>query len=167
MAIGNGQEPAGPRRSGLHSRLTRRGLAPALALVAGDAGRSRAAAHVPLVLAMATTRAALHSSAGATAAAAPVSASIALLLQRELSSLLIAKIRLAAGGAAAVAGAAAILIGVTLAGPTLGHSQGIGRVDDKAQASEGIAQNVARPVRTIARGIGGSTPAGPIGNTGC
>jgi RNA polymerase sigma factor (sigma-70 family) len=144
-------------RRRLHSRLTRRGLAPALALVAGDAGRSKAAAHVPLVLAMATTRAALHSSAGATAAAAPVSASIALLLQRELSFLLIAKIRLAAG--AAVAGAAAILIGVTLAGPTLGHSQGIAGVDDKAPASEGIAQNVARPVRMVAHAIGGSTPA--------
>ena len=53
----------------------------------------------------------------------PLSASIALLLQRELTAMFLAKVRLAAG--AAFAGAAAILFGITLAGPLFGRGQQI------------------------------------------
>jgi RNA polymerase sigma factor (sigma-70 family) len=151
-------------RRRLESRLARRGLAPALTLVAAIGDTPVSAAPVPLVLAMATTRAALHSSLGATATAAPVSASIALLLQRELSALFLAKIRLVAG--AACTGAAAILIGITLAGPLFGRGQEIVSSDGKGNPAEGTAPLATRTGAPRAPGSGGRIPANPIATPG-
>ena len=108
-------------RKRLEGRLARRGLAPERAYVRGLDDLRAHAAPVPLVLALATTRAALQSCPGAPSTAGMVSPSITLLLQRELTAMLLAKIKLAAG--AAIAGAAAILIGITMAGPLFGRGQ--------------------------------------------
>ena len=146
-------------RRRLQYRLSRRGLAPALTLVAGVADSSKAAAPLPLVLAVATTRAALKASAGPTTTAAPLSASIVLLLQRELRSFVLAKIRLAAG--VGLTGAAAILIGISLTGPIFGRAQRIVPVGEEAPASAEIAPSVARSVRTIAPANASGIPANP------
>ena len=100
-------------RRRLQGRLARRGLA------ADIADTPAWAAPVPLALAMATTRAALQSVVGMTAAAAPAAASpagsVAFLLQSELRALLLAKVTLV-GGAVFAACAAGIVIGIMLAG---------------------------------------------------
>ena len=83
-------------RRRLEGRLTRRGLAPALALVAGVAARPAAGAPVPLALAVSTTRAALVTAPTAGPVSASVSPSIALLLQQELGAMLLAKLGFAA-----------------------------------------------------------------------
>ena len=83
-------------RRSLQSRLARRGLAPAVALAAGLADTQAAATPVPLVLAMATTKAAIRANAGAKAIGSNVSASIARLLESELRAMFTANLRLAA-----------------------------------------------------------------------
>ncbi len=103
-------------RRRLQVRLARRGLAPALALAADITGAPARGAPIPLALAVATTRAALHSALGMATAAASVSGSIELLLQRELRAMFLAKATLATGAVLAAC-AAGILIGITLAGP--------------------------------------------------
>ncbi len=108
-------------RKRLQGRLARRGLAPEHAYVRGIDDVPANATPVPLVLALATTRAALRSCPGAVSSAGAVSPSIALLLQRELTAMLLAKIKLAAG--AAIASAAAILVGITMAGSLFGRGQ--------------------------------------------
>ena len=83
------------------------------------AGGPRLAAPVPLWLAMATTRAAVRLVHGSSPATAGLSGSIARLLQSELTSMVLANVRLAA--AIAGAGAVVILLGITLASmPTHG-----------------------------------------------
>jgi RNA polymerase sigma factor (sigma-70 family) len=104
-------------RRSLQTRLARRGLAPALSLAAG---RANTPAPVPLVLAMATTKAALRSDLGATTAGANVSASIARLLEREMRAIFMANMRLAVGAIFAVA---VVGIGITLTGRVLGNSR--------------------------------------------
>jgi RNA polymerase sigma factor (sigma-70 family) len=115
-------------RRRLEGRLARRGLAPALALTAALGDSAAPAAPLPLPLAVSTTRAALQSVLGATMTGVPVAASIsastALLLQRELSAMVRAKVMLPAGAALA-AGAAGILIGLALANPLHPHGRGI------------------------------------------
>ncbi len=81
-----------------------------------------------------------------------------------MSSLFLAKIRLAAG--AGLAGAAAILIGVTLAGPTFGRAQRNVQVGGAAHAFAGIAPKIVQPVRTGAPRIGGRIPTDPSTNPG-
>ena len=108
-------------RKRLEGRLARRGLAPEHADPRLIDDLRALVMPVPLVLAVATTRAAVQSCPGAASTAGTVSPSIALLLQRELAAMLLAKIKLAAG--AAIAGAAAILIGITMAGPLFGRGQ--------------------------------------------
>jgi RNA polymerase sigma factor (sigma-70 family) len=100
-------------RRRLEGRLARRGLAPALWLVVGLFGAPARAATVPLALAVATTRAGLRSAVG-TAMAASVPASIATLLQRELTAMLLFNIKLAAGAAFAGGFAVAMAVLVVL-----------------------------------------------------
>ncbi len=127
-------------RRNLQSRLARRGLAPAHTPVPEIDDIRAHSAPVPLVLALATTRAALQLCPGTAAtAAAPLSASITLLLQRELTAMLLAKIKLAAG--AAIAASAAVFIAVSLATPLFGRGQGFLTVDAKANP-----RNVEAPV---------------------
>ena len=120
-------------RRRLESRLARRGLAPALALAAGVAARPAAAAPVPLPLAVATTRAALQ---GAAQTAGPVSASVALLFQKELSAMFLAKVELLVVAALAAC-AAAVLIGMTLASLPGRRGQGI---EPRARGRTGEAE---------------------------
>jgi len=155
-------------RRRLEGRLARRGLAPALALAAAIADTPASAAPVPLALAVATTRAALQTAVGTATTAGPVSASvsssIALLLQRELSAMLLAKVKLAAGAALA-AGVAVVLIGLTLAGSLGRRVQGIEPQSQKAQTPDAKAPIVARTdltsVPKIDRGIPESQPVIP------
>ena len=109
-------------RRSLQSRLARRGLAPALALAAGIADTQASALPVPLVLAMATTKAAIRANAGAKAIGSNVSASIARLLERELCAMFMANLRLAAGAVFAVA---VVGIGISLSGRVLGSSRAV------------------------------------------
>jgi RNA polymerase sigma factor (sigma-70 family) len=117
-------------RRRLQGRLARRGLAPAITLAALIADSPAQAAPVPLALAMATTRAAVQFLPAATTTAGSISASIATLFQTELRAMLLAKMWLTAG--AAFAGAIAILIAITLAGPLLGSAQRIVPLEDGA-----------------------------------
>jgi RNA polymerase sigma factor (sigma-70 family) len=104
-------------RRSLQSRLERRGLAPALLLAAGGAD---APAAVPLVLAMATTKAALQSNPGAKCTGATVSASIARLLELEMRAIFMANVRLAASALLAVA---VLGIGISVTGRVFGNSR--------------------------------------------
>jgi RNA polymerase sigma factor (sigma-70 family) len=108
-------------RRRLQGRLARRGLAPAVAVAAVIADTPASAAPVPLALAMTTTRAAFQSLPGTTSVAASISRPIAALLEREIRAMLLAKIWLAVGSA--LAAAAAILIGIALAGPLKGSAR--------------------------------------------
>ncbi len=136
-------------RRRLQTRLARRGLAPAMTILAGG---HPLAAPVPLGLAMATTKAAVQLVHGSAAAAAAVSGSIARLLQSELTSMFLANARLAA--AIAGAGAAVILLGIALVGmPTRGAQ----RIEAGAIAAaplapgergRGILENFAVTART-------------------
>ena len=152
-------------RRSLEGRLARRGLAPAPTPAHGIDDIRAHTAPVPLVLAMATTRAALQSCPGTATATAPSSASIALLLQKELTAMLLAKIKLAAG--AAIAGAAAILIGISLATPLFGRGQDGLAGDGNAAPRNVEAANSPAPeiasARKIDRGIAlkpGAIPGG-------
>jgi RNA polymerase sigma factor (sigma-70 family) len=108
-------------RRSLQSRLARRGLAPALTLAAGLADTQASAAPVPLVLAMATTKAAIRTNLSAKTTVANVSASVARMLEREMRAMFIANVRLAAGAAFAVA---VVGIGITVSGRLLGNARG-------------------------------------------
>ena len=118
-------------RKRLEGRLARRGLAPEHTHGRRIDDLGAHAMPVPLVLALATTRAALESCPGAVTTAGTVSPSITLLLQKELTAMLLAKIKLAAG--AALAGAAAILIGITMTGPLFGRGQDAVPFEQKPQ----------------------------------
>jgi len=155
-------------RRRLEGRLARRGLAPALALAAAVAPTPASAAPVPLALAVATTRAALASAGRIATTAGPVSASvsttIALLLQRELSAMLLANLKLAAG-AALVAGAASVLIGLVLASPLGRPAQAITPQLHQAQTPDAKLPVVApadlTSIRKTDRGIPESQPLIP------
>lgn len=102
-------------RRRLESRLARRGLAPAIALVAGAAGaQSASASLVPLPLAVATIQGAVQAALGISRVAPSVAtsawggASGSLLLQQELAALFAVKIALAS----AVALAACVIVGL-------------------------------------------------------
>jgi len=138
-------------RRRLQGRLERRGLAPAWTVFAGDSRTHPFAAPVPLWLAISTTKAAVQLVHGSPAAAAALSGSIARLLQSELSAMFLANVRLAAG--ITVAGAAAILMGITLAGLP---SQGAQGIEARAAAAEPIASGV--PIARAAGPTGGSAP---------
>jgi RNA polymerase sigma factor (sigma-70 family) len=118
----------------LKGRLSRRGLAPAVALVAGATKMPASAATVPVALAVATTRAAVRSALGTAATAGavrpPVAAPVRLLLQQELTAMALARVAVA-GGAALAAGAAVFLIAMTLALPLNRTAQGIEPVQPK------------------------------------
>jgi RNA polymerase sigma factor (sigma-70 family) len=103
-------------RRRLEGRLARRGLAPAVVVAAGVAAKTGSAAHVPLALGVATTRAAMQAAdvAGSTGL---VSATVSLLLRKELSAMLLARVELAAVAALAACGAAAVWIGMMREGP--------------------------------------------------
>jgi RNA polymerase sigma factor (sigma-70 family) len=98
-------------RRRLEGRLARRGLAPAVVVVAGEAARTGSAAHVPMALGVATTRAAMQA-ADVTATTDLVSATVSLLLRKELSAMLLARVELAAVAALAACCAAAVWIGM-------------------------------------------------------
>jgi RNA polymerase sigma factor (sigma-70 family) len=144
-------------RRRLQDRLARRGVGPALALVAAFDEIPTSAPPVPLVLAMATTRAAVQTSLATTAA--PLSPSVAMLLQRELSAMILAKINLAAG--AALVGAAAILIGISLAGPLFGRGQELLPVGEKAQRAQAKPRVVPAKGRANTVRIDRATPLNP------
>ncbi len=129
-------------RKRLEGRLARRGLAPEHSHGRGIDDLRAHGMPVPLVLAVATTRAAVQSCPGAASSAGTVSPSITLLLQRELAAMLLAKIKLAAG--AAIAGAAAILIGITMAGPLFGA----GRSPFRSSSSPRRSWEAARLTRS-------------------
>jgi RNA polymerase sigma factor (sigma-70 family) len=126
-------------RRRLEGRLARRGLAPAVALVAGSAATSATAAPVPLALAVAATRLALQGTDVASRSAGAVSlsgsSSISLLLQKELSALFLVKVALTS----AVSLAACVVVGViglSLASPA---SQPVRAIDTqvyRARAGE-------------------------------
>ncbi len=139
-------------RRNLQSRLARRGLAPAHTHVPGIDDIRVHAAPVPLVLALATTRAALQLCPGtASTAAAPLSASIALLLQRELTAMFLANLKLAAS--TAIAAAAAVFVAVSLATPLFGRGQELRRVDAQAKPRNAEASIASRNDRAKARTI--------------
>ncbi len=147
-------------RKRLQGRLARRGLAPERTYVGGGDDVSAHAAPVPLVLALATTRAAVRSCPGGITSGAPVSPSIALLLQRELAAMFLAKIKLAAG--AAIAGAAAVLIGITMAGPLFGRGQELLPLDGTAGSRKVVARSaqVAPKTGGVARNTQALPPEG-------
>ncbi len=127
-------------RRRLQTRLARRGLAPAMTILAGG---PPVAAPVPLWLAMATTKSAVQLVHRSPAAAAALSGSIAGLLRSESTSMFVANVRLAV--AIAGAGAAVILLGITLANMPTQGAQGI----EARAAAEGrrgmVCQVVASP----------------------
>ncbi len=145
-------------RRRLEGRLARRGLAPALALVAGVAAKPAVAATVPLALAVAATRAALQAAAAAARSAGSVSASvspsIALLFQKELSAMFLAKLELAAFLALAAC-ASAVIIVMTLAGPPARRTQGIGPPTPQASTS---AANAGAERQSCPRKSTGASP---------
>ena len=99
---------------------------------------------MPLALAVATTRAAMQRPPSLRrAVSVSVSASITLLFQRELSAMFLAKVKLAAGAAMA-AGAAVVLIGMTLAGALGRGAQGIEPRSHQAPTSEAKATIVPK-----------------------
>jgi RNA polymerase sigma factor (sigma-70 family) len=136
-------------RRRLEGRLARRGLAPAVALAAGLAATPATAVPVPLALAVATTWGALQGTAVTTGTAgpvstfAPVSSSIFLLLQKELSAIFLAKVALAAV-MTIVVGATVALIGLALAGLPGQHTQSIELRSVKTETNEAKAPIVAR-----------------------
>ncbi len=157
-------------RRRLEGRLARRGLAPAVVLAAGLAPTPTTAALVPLALAVATTRAALQGTLAEAATAGPmsVSSSIPLLLQKELSAILLAKVGLAAAVALA-AFAAVVLIGMTLAGLPGRGARGTVPRSREAPAVEAIAPvvpgtSLTRVPKTD-RGVPESQPATSGGET--
>jgi RNA polymerase sigma factor (sigma-70 family) len=103
-------------RRRLEGRLARRGLAPAVVVAAGVAAKTGSAAHVPLALGVATTRAAMQA-ADVTATTGLVSATVSLLFRKELSAMLLARVELAAVAALAACFAAAVWIGMMRDGP--------------------------------------------------
>jgi len=148
-------------RRRLEGRLARRGLAPAVALAAGLVARPAAAAPVPLALAMATTRAAMQQAAvtavgaGSLAASVPVSSSPFLLLQKELSALLLAKVELAA--VLTLVGAAVVLVGIALASLPHRKTQEIEPRPARAATSEAKAPVVPkRDLPNVVQSDGGS-----------
>jgi hypothetical protein len=135
-------------RRRLEARLTRRGLAPVIALAAAIGTECSAA--VPLVLAVATTRIAV---AGAQATiAATISASVDMLLKKESSAMWFAKLKLVAGGIVA-AGAAVVLIGVALAGPLGRRAPEIEPQAAGAQGPAAQAPIAANPKRDRPQGL--------------
>jgi RNA polymerase sigma factor (sigma-70 family) len=143
----------------LQGRLARRGLAPAHQAVPGIDDNRAYTAPVPLLLALGTTRAALQSCPGTASTAARLSASVALLLQRELSALFVAKFKLAAG--VAIAGAAAIFIGISLATPLFGRGQELLPLGGKPQPRNAEAPIARRTDQTNTRGTDRGVNAKP------
>ncbi len=111
-------------RRRLEGRLTRRGLAPGLAIAAVVAARTAAAAQVPLALSVAVTRSALQGASLTARSAWPVSPSISLLFQQELSAMILAKLAQAAVVAIAACAAVAV-IGISLVGAPGWRAQAI------------------------------------------
>jgi RNA polymerase sigma factor (sigma-70 family) len=155
-------------RRRLEGRLARRGLAPAVALVAGVAAVPATAAPMPLALAVATTRVALQTTHVANLTVRAVSASsspsINLLLQKELGALLFVKVALAS----TVALAACVIVGI--AGLTLITAAGRQPQPSKtrlhrarpADATPTAEPNADfRPVLKGDRGVAESQPATP------
>ncbi len=123
-------------RQRLEGRLARRGLAPALVLAAAALETRASAAPVPLALAVATTRAAVQFTLGTTTTAASVSESIAVLLQRELSSVVLVKVTLAAlaSFAAGVSVVMAVLVVLTLDSPLGRRARGVEPAQQQARS---------------------------------
>jgi RNA polymerase sigma factor (sigma-70 family) len=132
-------------RRRLEGRLARRGLAPALALVAGVAAKPAGAAPVPLALGVSTTRAALQGAAVTARTAGPVSSLVSLLLQKELSTFLLAKVQLMAFLALAACASAA-LIGMTMTGLTVRRVQEIEPQSPKAPTSQAKTPEPKAPI---------------------
>jgi RNA polymerase sigma factor (sigma-70 family) len=139
-------------RRRLARRLARRGLAPAVALAGVLAGKPASAASVPAALLVGVTRAALQSAAVAARSAAPVSltvsASTSLLLHEVMSALFLAKVALAAGAALAAC-AAAILIGITVAGPFGQHAQEVEPRSHEPRTTNATVPTVPRNAPTV------------------
>jgi RNA polymerase sigma factor (sigma-70 family) len=147
-------------RRSLQSRLARRGFAPALMLAAASADTPAA---VPLVLAMATTKAALRSNLGTKITGANVSASIARLLDVEMRVIFVANVRLAAGALIAIA---ALGIGITLTGRVLGNSREVvappGAASPAASSAPGARTKARAGGRNIARGTSEAPAENPV-----
>ncbi len=142
-------------RRRLEGRLARRGLAPAIALVAGVAAQPATATPVPLALAVAATRVALQGADKAARTTGAVSASgyssINLLLQKELSALLLVKFALAS----AVMLAACVIVGViglTLASSTSRQPQPTARRTYRARGGRNLARRPEREFPDRPRG---------------
>jgi RNA polymerase sigma factor (sigma-70 family) len=136
-------------RRRLEGRLARRGLAPAVALLAGVAGNSASATTVPLALAVAATRNAFQAAAGYPNAVAPVSGGdaepISAVFRGELTAIALAKVKLGLG--LLTAAAAALLIGLTLAGSFGRRALPAGaQAQTLEQPAVAHAQDLRRPV---------------------
>jgi RNA polymerase sigma factor (sigma-70 family) len=121
-------------RRRLKGRLTRRGLAPAAALAYASGAQASVSMTVPLALALAATRIA---GCGGACGAVGFTSSATWLLGQVLNEMRLAKLKL--GAASLLAGAAAMMIGVALAGP-LGE-----RVRAPAQEAAKAQEPAVRP----------------------
>jgi RNA polymerase sigma factor (sigma-70 family) len=163
-------------RRRLEGRLARRGLAPAVALATGLFARPASAVPVPLVLAVATTRAALEGALATAGTVGPVpalvSSEIPLLLENELSAIFLAKVELATAVTLAAC-AAVVFIGMALAGPSVRSAQATVPRSPKARTGVATAPIVpksdfaqlAQTNRGVAEGqvtIPGGTTGSPI-----
>ena len=112
---------------------------------------------VPLVLAVATTRAAVQSCPGDASTAGTVSPSIALLLQRNWRPCFWRRSSLRRRGHGA--GAAAILIGITMAGPLFGRGQELLPLAGTAGSRKVVARSApGAPRRVASPGHAGPSP---------
>jgi RNA polymerase sigma factor (sigma-70 family) len=118
-------------RRRLKGRLMRRGLAPAAVLAYASGAQASGSMTVPLALAVVATRRAAAGPAG-------FASSARWLLRQELRAMRLAKVKLTA--ASLVAGVAAMMIGVTLAGP-LGE-----QVRDQAQEAARVPEPAVKPI---------------------
>ena len=158
-------------RRRLETRLARRGLAPAVVLAAGLAAKPAGAAPVPLVLAMATTQAALQGTTLPAGTLGPVSisasSSIPMLLEKELSAIFLAKVGLATA-VGLTACAAAVVIGLALAAQSARKVQALTPRPQQAQAGESKAPLVFKAGFTSLQKTDHRTPerqpTNPVGN---
>jgi RNA polymerase sigma factor (sigma-70 family) len=127
-------------RALLRSRLTRRGVAPAIGLLAGSASRNAAPVRLSRPWIDSTTEAALRFASDKTAASGATSARAVMLAQGVLR----------AAGATAITMAAAVLMAVILGAALIGM-RGLFTQDSRGVAQPGKtkAQAVPAPVRNL------------------
>ena len=136
MAGGYGQEPAGAGPPAVGRPPGAAGAGPRTCAGRGRLETRASAAPVPLAIAVATTRAAVQFTLGTTTTAASVSESIAVLLQRELSSMVLVKVTLAAlaSFAAGVSVVMAVLVVLTLDSPLGRRARGVEPAQQQARS---------------------------------